>query len=156
MTLCLPRSLFFFAACLLALSIAACAGSEETTTDRPQPPPTAGEPAPEEPAPEDPAEERGPRTVQGFRIQVLTTAAKDEADAQAAEAEAWWQDLSADKRAALQAAGSLPVEVAWKAPYYRVQIGAFASREQAQQALQTAAARFPDAFLVPSRVTVGE
>lgn len=139
--------------CALLLFVAACAGSEKTTTDEPEQPTVAEEPAPERAEEED---ERTPRTrtVQGFRIQVLTTSEKEAADAQAGAAEAWWRNLSAQQRAAFRAQGDLPVEVAWKAPYYRVRVGAFASRGQAQQALETVTARFPEAFIVPDRVTV--
>ena len=108
----------------------------ERTTDAPEedPPPEA----PAEPAPSENDDE--PRTVQGFRIQVLTTGDKDAADQRAAEAESTW---------------GLPVEVAWKAPYYRVRVGAFASRSAAQDELDTVKEQYPDAFLVPDTVTIG-
>lgn len=130
---------FVLAAALLLLP--ACSVLERTTdedddTDRPPPPEEPAEPE-EPPADDDaPAE---PRTVQGFRIQILTTEDKDAADQRAAEAESTW---------------GLPVEVAWKAPYYRVRVGAFASRNAAQDELETVKKQYSDAFLVPDTVTL--
>lgn len=130
---------FVLAAALLLLP--ACSVLERTTdedddTDRPPPPEEPAEPE-EPPADDDaPAE---PRTVQGFRIQILTTEDKDAADQRAAEAERTW---------------GLPVEVAWKAPYYRVRVGAFASRNAAQDELETIQEQYSDAFLVPDTVTL--
>ena len=146
----------------LALLLPACAGSGEATKpvdDGAEEPAALPTPAPEAPADEPepaPEEDAAPRavTVQGFRVQVLTTSDKAEADALAGETERWWNDLSAGEKADVKARGELPIEVAWRAPYYRVQVGAYASRSAAQQALQTLSGRFPKAFIVPSRVTV--
>lgn len=149
----------------LAFLLPACAGSGKTTTSEddteepaalPTPAPEPEEPTrPPEPEPT-PDEDAPPRavTVQGFRVQVLTTSEKAEADALAGEAERWWRDLSASEKAGMKARGDLPIEVAWRAPYYRVQMGAYTSRAAAQQALQMLSSRFPKAFIVPSRVTV--
>jgi hypothetical protein len=128
-------------ACLLALLLVllpACSTLGRTTDDdeperRPPPEEPRRTPPPEEP------EERGPRTVQGFRIQVLKTDDKDAADQRAADAEAAWNES---------------VEVAWRAPYYSVRVGAFASRSSAQRTLSAVQQQYPDAFLVPDTVTI--
>ncbi|PSQ98246.1 MAG: hypothetical protein BRD48_07970 [Bacteroidetes bacterium QS_9_68_14] len=109
------------------LLLPACSVLERATGEENEPPP----------AEED--EPREPRTVQGFRIQILTTGDKSAANQRAAEAESTW---------------GLPVEVAWKAPYYRVRVGAFASRDAAQDDLETVQQQYPDAFLVPDTVTI--
>lgn len=121
----------------LALLLPACSVLERTTDDddSDRPPPTE-EPSAEEDAPR---EERKPRTVQGFRIQILTTEDQTAAEQRAAEAEEQW---------------GAPVEVAWKAPYYRVRVGAFASRSAAQPRLEAVQQQYPDAFLVPDTVTI--
>jgi uncharacterized lipoprotein len=127
----------------LALLLPACSVLERTTDDEEddsdRPPPAEAPPA-EEPSEGDaPREERKPRTVQGFRIQILTTEDQTAAEQRAAEAEEQW---------------GAPVEVAWKAPYYRVRVGAFASRSAAQPRLEAVQQQYPDAFLVPDTVTI--
>ena len=128
----------------LALLMPACQTLGGPSTDDEEEPERLPEPeAPAEPdaPPEEEEEEAppGPRTVQGFRIQILTTQDKAAADERAAEAEAAW---------------GTPVEVAWKAPYYRVRVGAFASRSAAQSTLGAVQQQYPDAFLVPDTVTI--
>ncbi|PSQ77656.1 MAG: hypothetical protein BRD37_04655 [Bacteroidetes bacterium QH_8_67_23] len=122
----------------LALLLPACSVLERTTDDEDdsdRPPPAEAPPAEEDA----PREERKPRTVQGFRIQILTTEDQTAAEQRAAEAEEQW---------------GAPVKVAWKAPYYRVRVGAFASRSAAQPRLEAVQQQYPDAFLVPDTVTI--
>ncbi len=97
---------------------------------------------------------RGPaapttRVVDGFRIQVFTTEDRSAAERIRAEAEAW-------SGAQGGAAGRLRGEVAYLQPYYRVRLGAFASRAEAEEALAGVRARYPEAFLVPDLVTITE
>lgn len=123
------------------LLLPACSTLERTTDDEEPdrlPPSTEPDAPRTEPAPEE-EEPTAPRTVQGYRIQLLTTKNKEAADERAAEAEAEWGG---------------PVEVAWKAPYYRVRVGAFSSRSAAQSMLDAVQQQFPDAFLVPATVTI--
>ena len=113
------------------------------------------EPAPRPPTdPDDPS--RGPvtRTVDGFRIQIGMSNDQDEADALAAVAAQWYQGLPPSERPAYLGGGDLDVHVAWRAPYYRVQVGRFATRAEADRALSVVSQRFPEAFPVPSTVTV--
>jgi hypothetical protein len=122
----------------LALLLPACSVLERTTgeEDDDSGPPPAEEPRADPSNDEAPAE---PRTVRGFRIQVLTTEDKSAADRRAADAKEQW---------------GAPVEVVWKAPYYRVRVGAFASRSAAQPRLDAVQEQYPDAFLVPDTVTI--
>lgn len=127
---------------LLLMTLAAC-----KTTD-----PTAPRPSPEQEPP------RGPvtRTVDGFRIQIGMWTERTDADAAVVEAVDWFRDLAAGNRPRYMSDGNgdLDVEVAWRAPYYRVRIGRFATRQEANQALSAVSRRFPEAFAVPSTVTV--
>ncbi|HLA64511.1 MAG TPA: SPOR domain-containing protein, partial [Rhodothermales bacterium] len=66
-----------------------------------------------------------------------------------AEAEAWAAGTSGAGR-------GLRGEVAFLSPYYRVRIGEFGSRAQAEAALDAVRAVYPEAFLVPDLVTVYE
>ncbi len=93
------------------------------------------------------------RIGRGYRIQVFSTPNKSEADRRAAQLIQWWQSNRA-------AAGSLfrgtqaPVYTVYLQPYYRVRIGNFETRAQAQQALGGVAQEFPGALIVPDRVTL--
>lgn len=133
---------------LLLLLVPSCSVLERTTDeDEGSAPPPQEEPAqpeePEAPEEEEPAEDEEapakPRTVQGYRIQILTTEDKTAANQRAAEAEAQWGQ---------------PVEIAWKAPYYRVRVGAFASRSAAQSTFEAVKEKYADALLVPDTVTI--
>lgn len=144
---------------------AACASTEETTrtegeartppetTTEAEPPPPEAEPE-EEPEPEAEPEERAPvtRTVQGFRIQVHTSANQAEAEAELAAAMQWWEGLPRARRPLGLDVDSF--DVYWQQPYYRVRIGAFANRAEAEEALALVKPQFREAFIVPDRVTV--
>lgn len=97
---------------------------------------TAPAPAPQE-----------PRAVQveGFRVQVFTSSSRDAAERVRSEAAAWWARAQGRSAEAL---------VAYRQPYYRVQVGAFASREEADAALAVVRREYPEAFIVPDLVTV--
>lgn len=94
------------------------------------------------------SEPSGP--VQGFRVQVHLTPEKTSADAYVEEVLDWWRGLPASARPDVLPPDDLPVEVAWRAPYYRVRIGAFTSQEAAGAALVALRDRFPDAIIVPA------
>ena len=130
---------------LLMLSVAACSTTERTRT--PDTPPDT--PPVEEPP-------RGPvtRTVDGFRIQIGMFNEQSAAEEQVEAASAWYRNLPSAQRPPYLGQGDLDVHIAWRAPYYRVQVGRFASRAEADRALGAVADRFPDAFPVPATVTV--
>ena len=168
---------------LLALvSFAACSGPREV--DRgPEPPPedegTAPvyetfDPAPYDAQPEAPdaeiahdvppalmageiemPETEGPRTVQGYRVQVFSSADKAAADDVRDEAAGWWRVVRDDPDAAAALPNGLPAEVEYHQPYYRVRLGAFEFRREAEAALRVIQRRFPEAFIVPGTVTIG-
>lgn len=149
-----------------SLLVSACSSSRETTSTpepSPPPPPTERVPPPErtpppEPPPKPPPPPEPPkpvtRTVQGYRIQLLNTPDKSAADARVAQAESWWRDLSTSQRPDYLGGRNLDVDIVWQQPYYRVRAGAFATREEAQRALSVVERTFPDAFIVPSVVTI--
>lgn len=128
----------------LTVLVAGCSGSREGAA------PDAGPSVPSSPEVDVPAA----RTVDGFRIQVFTSSEKAEADARAAEVEQWWAGLSASERPAGLRQDAAPVTVAWRQPYYRVRVGTFVSRAEAEQALPLLKRHFGTAFIVPDRVTV--
>jgi hypothetical protein len=79
---------------------------------------------------------------------------RGEADALVEHAIGWYQGLSPAQRPAYLGGSELDVDVAWRPPYYRVRIGSFANRSEAERALAVVARRFPEAFAVPATVTV--
>lgn len=117
-------------------------------------------------------------TVQGWRIQILSTADRDEANRMVEEAMAWWRAQQEDEAEADEEAvvdlpepapapdtsqvaleeeaeeEELPVYITYSQPYYRVRLGDFAQREEAVQFWDSIQGRFPGAFVVPDMVTI--
>lgn len=93
------------------------------------------------------------RTVQGFRIQVASSVEKDEAVAVEEQAKQWWRSEGSSGASDVLPA-ELPTYVVYRQPYYRVRIGNFASRSEAERALAMVESRFPGSFIVPDTVTI--
>lgn len=91
-----------------------------------------------------------PRQVEGYRVQVFSTASQETAERIRSEATAWWERA----RQGSDAPGEMQVAVAYLQPYYRVRMGGFATREEADRALAFVRQQYPEAFLVPDLVTV--
>ncbi len=163
------------------LSVAACSGPRDTTGE--PPPPTVSErdrptyetfdPAAYDVEPPPPSREvehdvpealmagtvtlpelTGPRTVQGYRIQVFSSADKGAAEEVRDDATGWWRVVRADPGTAETLPHGLHPDVAFNRPYYRVRLGAFEYRSEAEAALPLIRRRFAEAFIVPDRVTV--
>ena len=93
----------------------------------------------------------------GFRISILSAVDPLDADRAAAAATAWWQSI--EEKGELEAVYDVqewepPVYQDYRAPYYRVRIGNFASRADAQRMLDVVEDRFPNAFIVPDQVII--
>ena len=93
-----------------------------------------------------------PGPVRGFQIQILTTPEKTSAEMMVAEAQQWWDQLGDTEKQSLYGAASMPVEIKWLQPYYRVRMGHFRSPEEAQGILKEVAVQFPAAFVVPDTI----
>ena len=122
------------------------------------------------------------RVVNGFRIQILSTADRDEADRMVERTLAWWRARQDTQREIMEEeAASLPepapptaeadtsemapdgtaeedeeltVDLVYIQPYWRVRIGDFVEREEAARFRREIGDRFPGAFIVPDRITV--
>ncbi len=107
-------------------------------TPRPRPAPT--------PEPERPAARPGAlRTITGYRVQIFQSSSKDEADGRVADAIAWWRRAND---------GTPEVYTVYRAPYYRVRVGNYATRGEADRAARSVGGSFPGSFVVQDRVTV--
>lgn len=164
---------------LLVLTLAACAGPRETADPRedveelPTPavrladyedfdpsPYREEEPRPEEelahdvpdPLMEGRADEGVLARVQGFRVQVYSTIDKNAAVDHEEMVRNWWRENEDDVPQGV--AGDLPVSIVYMQPYYRVRVGAFRTREAAEEARRFLARRFPEAFIVPDTITI--
>jgi hypothetical protein len=93
-----------------------------------------------------------PRQVEGHRVQIFSTASRETAEGMRAEALAWWEGAQNQPGAPR----AMEIAVVYLQPYYRVRLGAFAQREDAERALDLVRTRYADAFLVPDLVTVME
>ncbi len=93
------------------------------------------------------------REVQGFRIQIFASGDKADADEVIAQAVQWWDTVRGEAPEGLLP-DDLPIYVEYRQPYYRVRIGNFVSRAQAEEALAYITQRFGGAFITPSTVTV--
>ncbi len=93
-------------------------------------------------------------TIQGFRIQVHSSLDKEGAVAAEERAKAWWRTVTPEEKPSSLNRTELPVYLKYVQPYYRVRVGNFATRDDAEIALQLVLQRFPRAFIAVDRVTV--
>lgn len=91
-----------------------------------------------------------PSRVYNVRLEV--TKEKEAANQTLGRALEWWNERSGAVSAhPLSTDDDSPVTVVWQAPLYRIQVGPFASRAQADSVLAEAQSVFPDAFVSPAR-----
>uniref|UniRef100_A0A7V2AYY9 SPOR domain-containing protein n=1 Tax=Rhodothermus marinus TaxID=29549 RepID=A0A7V2AYY9_RHOMR len=93
--------------------------------------------------------------VEGYRVQIALTENKAEADRLYEEVLTWWRQMVAEGRLADiagTAADPPPIYIVYKAPYYRIRLGNFRNRAEAQRLLRLAAQRFEGAFITADQV----
>jgi len=120
--------------------------------EAPRPPP---DPTPTRPTtPERPTTPSAPRpsrpvfrTLQGYRVQVVQSTSRADAERAVQTAMAWWRRSRG---------GNPEVYLVYRAPYYRVRVGNYAERGESDRVARSLNASFPNAFSVPDRVTVRE
>lgn len=95
------------------------------------------------------------QTVQGYRVQVLSSKDQSTAEEAATTAQQWWREnKSAAPEGLFSAEEDLPVYTVYRQPYYRVRVGNFTSRAEAERALKFLQQRYGDAFIARGEVTV--
>lgn len=114
------------------------------------------QPSGESPAGPTSRAEDGRNTTRVFRVQIGLFPEKAAADSALGAAVQWWDAIPrTEQPRPLRNVDRLPVDVHWRAPYYRVRIGPFVARDRAEAVLQTAREKFPDAFIAPETVRRG-
>ena len=96
-------------------------------------------------------EEPSPRV---YHVQLRLTEDKTRAAQTLGRAEQWWREQPPADRPPLAEgprSSETPVTIAWKAPFYRVRLGPFATETRAEAVLDAARPTFPDAFIAPDR-----
>ncbi len=94
----------------------------------------------------------------GFRVQILSTLHKLEADQIIEDALAWWQDFVEDTsfyQLYPQFESKPPIYQDFRAPYYRIRIGNFLHRDDAERFLETVEKSYASAFIAPDMVIIG-
>lgn len=88
-----------------------------------------------------------------YHVQLEETKQKAEANRMIGRVLEWWEKQAATVGPRPLETESSPVSVAWRAPLYRVRLGPFASRAEADSVLAVAQRTFPDAFVRPERAS---
>ena len=92
--------------------------------------------------------------IDGFRIQVFASEVRNEAVEAEDELRLWIQSLSEQRKQVLGLKTQPTIYSSYKQPYYRVRMGDFESRSQAQPIVTALKARFSGALIVPDAIQV--
>ncbi|MCY4171256.1 MAG: SPOR domain-containing protein [Bacteroidetes bacterium] len=94
---------------------------------------------------------------QGFRIQVLATLDKQDADRAYEDALLWWESIE-DNSSLIEGqilfGQQAPVYLDFHPPYYRLRVGNFIDRESARQLLEVIQRDYEGAFIAPGVILV--
>jgi len=92
---------------------------------------------------------------QGFRIQILATLDKQEADLAYEDALSWWEGF--EEKSYVNEGDSWqdpPVYLDFHPPYYRLRVGNFVNRDDAKQLLDVVQRDYLGAFVAPAVILV--
>lgn len=88
--------------------------------------------------------------VRGFRVQLVSSLSRSEANEAMQKAITWWENRS-DRRTARP-----PIYIEYEQPYYKVRVGNFTSRAAASKMVGPLGRVFAGAFVVPSLIESGQ
>lgn len=94
-----------------------------------------------------------------YHVQLQLTEDKDRAVEILSHAQQWWTEQPSSERPPLATtppSSKKPITIKWRAPFYRVRLGPFATKQEAETVLEAAKTSFPDAFVSPERVDKDE
>lgn len=103
---------------------------------------------------EDRADAGVAQIVSGYRIQVFSSIDRDAALEIEEYAKQWWENLSPDFKIEHDMPERLPIYNQFKQPLYRVRVGDFTMRSDAERIMTAMAGVFQTVFVVPDQVTV--
>lgn len=92
--------------------------------------------------------------VDGFRVQVFSSAVQSEAIQSEDRVRDWINSLTEQRRTALGIQSSSVIHSLYIQPYYRVRMGDFLTRAKAQNLLNALKSTFPGALVVPDLIQV--
>ena len=158
----LPTAALFLALSAACAALSGCSGPRPDA--EPTPPETVSYPDEAAPAPVPaPVYEPTPapvytpepapatsRQMEGFRVQIYASDSPAGGEQARADAQDWW--ATEQRRSGF--AAPLDAYVVTLDGLYKVRMGAFTNRADAESALALVRTRFPDAFLVPDLVTI--
>jgi hypothetical protein len=99
------------------------------------------------------ADEGARQTLEGYRIQVYSAQDQKASQEFRERVRQWWGDAKSDAPMDLFREQP-PIVIEYSQPYYRVRFGAFAEREEAEEALEFVQKKYSGAFVARSTVTV--
>jgi len=99
------------------------------------------------------AEEGIKQEIEGFRVQVFSAQDQTAAQEFRESVRQWWEEARADAPDGLFQEDP-PLVIIYSQPYYRVRFGAFADRDEAEEALAFVQSQYPGAFVARGTVTV--
>lgn len=99
------------------------------------------------------ADEGVKQTVEGFRIQVFSARGKEAAQDFREKVRQWWESTKEEVPTSVLGEEP-PIVIQYSQPYYRVRIGAFANRDEAEEALSFVEETYSEAFISRGTVTV--
>ncbi|MFO8099608.1 MAG: SPOR domain-containing protein [Salinibacter sp.] len=100
------------------------------------------------------ADEGVQQSIEGYRVQVFSAQDQEAAQDVREEVRQWWDEEGDDAPEAVFRSSPPPIVVEYSQPYYRVRIGAFADRAEAEDALEFVQDAYDGAFIVRSTVKV--
>ena len=90
------------------------------------------------------------QTREGYRVQIMASDQQGSATRVENEARSWWQNNRNAAPAVL--ANDFPVFVIFQSPYYKVRVGNFINRSEADQAVTFLRQMYPDAWVVRDQI----
>ncbi len=93
--------------------------------------------------------------VPGFRVQIFSSIERNAATGAQENVQAWWRQQHDEGTVPEEIfPEGLPVYNVYSQPYYRIRVGDFLSREEAQTLHSVLVRHFTDAFIVPDTIII--
>lgn len=92
--------------------------------------------------------------LDGFRVQVFSSSERAEAARVEDELQRWLNGLSDGQRNRMGLTSAVTVYSFYRPPFYRIRVGDFERRDDAQALMSSLQRQWPGALIVPDRVTI--